>query len=516
MNTQKTKNAVKNLAYGLGFTALTLGGGAFSRALLASGKTAETWLASRQGTSQVLNKPMALQEMLGKKEYAADRQIHDGIEAGKFADSLKTKGGLMPNTSTYVMNINGVLVPHTINKDSLEASFGFRNFPKDWRAQQCDRETKDIRGAEISLLIGGSTKYTEAAVYGHEGMIVLFTPHNSPSMKNSEFIFYPFTNPRWQYGTLVENGPGSERFVSKAKDGSPNIWYDPYAVVQGEAGIAMLTSRGEQSFAHIVPVGYAVKFVYYIQGKAGSKTRLTMEGRSVNVTEEGESKLSTTMGMVFESKSLKLTDSLDFMGSSDRLSPVIVGGSVLESVLGIEQGSGKVVITEPISPEDMQAIFHTDKFGGMEEVRVDLGVGNYVVLNGSRGKAWVVATSSGVYMVQARDRAGQIEALSLEGEGLVVSNPDSPLNRQKPVFAASDDGRIISWLKNGVWVVTYPSNGFLVSTQIGDEMKDMKISIESELNRVTLLRGGVQVRQVDVNYALYAYIGELLRFSPKY
>ena len=513
------EHKIKTIATGAAVTGLTiLALAQFHNKALPSGKTAETEFAKQQSTLQMLNRPASLQEMLGKKEYANDMKIHKLIEAGSFADTLKSKGGLMSNTSTYVMNINGILVPHTINKDSLQAAFGFRNFPKEWRAQQCDRETRDIRGAEISLLIGGSTKYTEAVVYGHEGMIVLFTPHNSPSMKNSEFIFYPFNNPKmkWAYGTLVENGPAAQRFVSKTKDGSPNPYYDPYAVVQGEAGISMLTSRGDQTYAHILPEGYAAKFVYPIQSKATSKTKLMMDGKTVNVNEDNESKLSTTVDMVFESKSLKLTDNLDNMGASDKLAPVIMGGSVVEDVLGIEQGNGKVVITQTISPEDMQGIFHTDKFGGMEEVRVDLGAGNYVVLNGGRGKAWVTATISGVSIVYAGDRAGEIKALSLEGDNLIVSNPDAPLNKQVPVFGASEDGRIISWLKNGVLVVNYPSNGFLVSTKVEGEMKDMSISIESGLNRVTLLRGGVPVRQVDVNYALYAYVGEALKFSPKY
>ena len=507
--------------------------GFFSKAL-ASEKSAENELASRQntvqkldisgkefarqGTSQVTSKSASLQEMLGKKEYSGDLRIHDMIERGALSDTLKNTGGLMPNTSTYVMNINGTLVPHTINKDSLQAAFGFRNFPKDWRARQCDRETKDIRGAKISLLIGGSTKYTEAVVYGHEGMIVLFTPHNAPSMKNSEFIFYPFENPKrmWEYGTLVENGPVSQRFVSKTKDGSPNPYYDPYAVVQGDAGISMLTTRGDQAYGHVLPLGYVVKFVFPITGKATSKTLLTMDGKTVTVSEESESKLSTTVDMIFDSRSLKLTDSLGIMGAADKLAPVIVGESVLERVLGIEQSNGKVVITDPISDDIMRDIFHTDKFGGREEVRVDLGVGNYVVLNGGSGKAWVTATTSGVSVVYAGDRADEIKALSLEGDNLIVSNPDAPLNKQVPVFRANEDGKIISWQKSGVWVVTYPSDGFFLSTDVKGEMKNLKISIESELNRVTLSRDGTLVKQVDVNYALYTYVGEKLKYGPKY
>ena len=85
-----------------------------------------------------------------------------------------------------------------------------------------------------------------------------------------------------------------------------------------------------------------------------------------------------------------------------------------------------------------------------------------------------------------------------------------------PVFRANEDGKIISWQKEGVWVVTYPSDGFYLSTVVKGEMKNLSISIESELNRVTLSRDGVQVKQVDVNYALYTYVGEALKFSPKY
>lgn len=486
--------------------------------ILFSGRTGSELLAKDNQTIH-LNIPVSMQEMLSKPEYAEDLKVHKRIASGEInKDTLKNRGGLMTGSSTYVEDINGQLVACTVNKDTLKAYFGFMNFPAEWRAQQRDRETSDLKGAEVPIKIK-SSKYTEAAIYGHEGLIVLYTPHDRPEMKSSRFIFYPFTNPKkqWNYGTLVENGPVGKRFVSKKE------WYDPYGLDQGEGGITMLTQNGEDAYCHFLPRGYFITIAERIPAKASAKHTVKMNGNEMTVSVKDGKDLKITIYPVFKGETAQLTGTLNSMNPSDQLAPVISkmpveAGSDLERVLAIEQtalGEPNVVLSEPLSPEKMVAYFGTDRFGGREISTVDLGVGSYVALDKNHGKAWVLATVDAVCLAYAQSESGQLMFIQLHFGSLMISNPDAPLNRQKPVFAASEDGAVVSWVeKSGAFKVFYPSSGIQIETQVDARMKGARIEIDRSLNRVTLKSGNFADVRVDVNEAVYAFDGEEIRLKP--
>lgn len=534
--TQKTLNTIKNIGYATAFYLVSSG---FAGGKTLPGAPVGQEYSQYQNSSKPSMKTYDMKELLSlaRKEYSADLEAHMKIASGEI-NADDNKGGLMPNTSTYIMSIGGKLLAHTMDKDSLEAHFGFRNFPAEWRSQQLDRHTKDIVGSNISQMVGGSD-YTEALIYGKEvvangvlkslgGIIAIFTLDDNPSQKNSAYVFHmlgemkngkPVTG---QYGTLIEQGKPEERFLAKI-NGKPNPLYDPYAVMQQAGCDIFMTKSGETTHALIMPPGFSALFDSPIPLKIGSKTEFAPGTNSLEVKQDGELAFTQMISMIEVSKDFKLSGTLGTMSNDDKLTHVILSegdgnGVGLEQALGIEQKEN-AFITDRISADDMKNYMKTDKLGGREENKIPLGTGYYPILDGSHGAAWVTSTPNGVYVIYAKSNSDLLRCVAIPTSGqedLWISNPDAPLNQRKPIFKVSNDGSIIALLtKQGTLKVFYTKECFYLEVKSPKELAAPSLDIDDARMRVVLSDNDAEVRSLGKHEALYKYIGEALKYRVR-
>lgn len=527
MKMQSLVNAKTRMA----LAALMIGGSAI---LFSPDKAGNLFAKDRQ--TAYLNLSVSMEQMLSRPEYAEDLKIHKKVASGEITYD-DNKGGLMPNTSTYIMSIGGKLLPLTMDKDSLRTRFGFSNFPEVWRSKQRDRQTSGIVGAVIPEWVGGSN-YTEALIYGKEtvengtlktlgGVIAIYTLDDQPSEENTAYAFHPLGTmengkpKEGEFGSLIRIGAVGKQFLAKIK-GKQNPLYDPYKVMQEEGGNFIMTEKGSKMYCLMMPPGFTTLFDMPTFVKSGSKTKYTASLDSILVTGEDQKFFGRT-SMISGAKDFVLNGTLDMMSNDDKLTHVILregdeNGVGLEQALAIEQKSGKVLMTGLISPQDAQDQFKVVKLGGSEDNKKSLGVGYYPIIGG-HGSAWVTSTPNGVHIEYAKSDSNLIRSISIPKTGeeeLVISNPDAPLNRQEKVFKVSDDQLIIAWLvKGGTLKIYYPKSCFYHEITVPKDLVSPLIDINENLQRVTLNASGSEVRSVGMHEAIYIYIGEELKYRPR-